>query len=428
MTQVERDRLVALKKAKKGLITQREAAAELKISERQVRRLLVAMRERGDRVVIHELRGRPSNRRIAAKIRQKAMKILSAKVYAGFGPTLASEHLERDHGIRIGREALRQLMIAAGLWKVRRRKKEEIHVWRPRRSRWGELIQWDTSTHDWLEGRGPEIYLIHLIDDASSRMRARFVEHDSTLENMAMLRGWVERYGRMVAVYTDGNTLFHNLEKTPRDCTKGEREREPLPPTQIGRALEELGVELIRAYSPEAKGRVERSFQTAQDRLVKELRVADARTLEQANQVLGKIFLPWWNRRCTVKPAQADDAHRPLNQQHNLEAIFSLVEQRQVLRDYTFRYGGQIYQIQRESIVPGLRRATLRLEQRGDGSLAVAFRGQYLRFAACSRPEPMEPPAPPKEPMPRQPRPPRRRWMEGFDLHRAPPIWQPRQS
>jgi hypothetical protein len=129
------------------------------------------------------------------------------------------------------------------------------------------------------------------------------------------------------------------------------RTRQPaLPPTQIGRALEELGVELIRAYSPEAKGRVERSFQTAQDRLVKELRVADAGTLEQTNQVSEEIVLPWWNRRCTVKPAQADDAHRPLTRQHNLDAIFSHVEQRGVLRDYTFRYGGQIYQIERASM------------------------------------------------------------------------------
>ena len=429
MKQQERDRLVALKKAKKRLITQREAAAELQVSERQVRRLLVALQERGDRAVIHGLRGRPSNRRIAGPTRQKAMKILGEKKYAGFGPTLASEHLQRDHGITIGREALRQQMIEAGLWRVRRHRHEEVHVWRPRRSRFGELVQWDTSTHDWLEGRGPEIYLIHLIDDASSRMRARFVEHDSTVENMGMVRGWVERYGRMLAVYTDGNTLFHNSEKTPRGATREERESQPLPPTQVGRALQELGVELIRAYSPEAKGRVERSFQTAQDRLVKELRVADARTLEQANRVLEEIFLPWWHRRCTVKPAQADDAHRPLSQQHDLDAIFSLVERRQVLRDYTFRFRGQIYQIERSSIVPGLRSATLRLEQRREGSLAVAFHGRYLRFVACSRPEPMEPPAPKKEAAAMgPPRAPKRRWMDGFDLHRAPQIWQVRQS
>jgi hypothetical protein len=428
MKQQERDRLVALKKAQKRLITQRAAAEELQVSERQVRRLLVALGERGDGAVIHGLRGRPSNRRIAAKTRQKAKKILGTNVYSDFGPTLASEHLARDHGIRIGREALRQLMIEAGLWKVRRHKKEQVHVWRPRRSRFGELVQWDTSTHDWLEGRGPDMYLIHLIDDASSRMRARFVESDSTLENMALLREWVEQHGRMLAVYTDGNTLFHNLEKTPRDATREERESRPLVPTQIGRALEELGIELIRAYSPEAKGRVERSFQTAQDRLVKELRVAKACTLEQANRVLQEIFLPWWNRRCTVKPAQTDDAHRPLSKQHNLKAIFSLVAHRQVLRDYTFRLAGQIYQIERASIVPGLRNATLRLEQRGEGGLAVAFRGRYLRFAACSQPEPMELPVPKPEVSP--PRPPRspHRWMDGFDLRRGPHIWQARQS
>ncbi len=424
MTQRDRDRLVALKKAKKRLITQKQAAEELRISERQVRRLLRALKGKGDRAVIHGLRGRPSNRRMSEKKRKRIVAILGQEVYGGFGPTLASEHLERSYKIGIGREALRKLMIEAGLWKAGKRKVEEVHLWRPRRSRLGELVQWDTSEHAWLEGRGPQIYLIHMLDDATSRLRARFVEHDSTEENLGMLRGWLEKYGRMGAVYTDKGSAFHTTEKRRRGEEGEERDPRPMPPTQIGRALEELGIGQILAHSPQAKGRVERSFDTAQDRLVKELRVAGARTLEEANRVLEEIFLPWWEKHCTVQPARADDAHRRLGKQHHLDAILSVVEKRQVLRDYTFRLQGKLYQIERSSIYPGLRGGELRIEQRLDGSLAVAFRGRYLGFAPCSQPKRIEGQERKVEPRTAPKKRRRSRWMDHFDLHKAPPLWQ----
>ena len=177
MTQRERDRLVVLKKAQKKHITQRQAAEELKISERQVRRLLGKLKEVGDRAVVHGLRGRRSNRRLEEKLREKAVQILSEEVYRGFGPTLASEYLASKHKLRIGREALRQLMLQAGLWRQRLASQVEMHQWRARRSSRGELVQWDTSEHDWLEGRGEKLYLIHMIDDATSELTARFVRH-----------------------------------------------------------------------------------------------------------------------------------------------------------------------------------------------------------------------------------------------------------
>ncbi len=424
MTQRDRDRLVTLKKAKKRLITQKQAAEELQISERQVRRLLRGLKARGDRAVIHGLRGRPSNRRISEKKRSKIVEVLSQEVYRGFGPTLASEHLERRCQVQIGREALRKLMIEAGLWKARKRKVEEVHLWRPRRSRFGELVQWDTSDHAWLEGRGPQLYLIHMLDDATSRLRARFVEHDSTEENLGMLRGWLEAHGRMGAVYTDKGSLFHTTEKKRRGEEGEGRDPRPMPPTQIGRALEELGIGQILAHSPQAKGRVERSFDTAQDRLVKELRVAGARTLKEGNRVLEEVFLPWWEKHCTVQPARADDAHRRLGKEHNLDAILSVVEKRRVLRDYTFRLQGKLYQIERSSIYPGLRDGSLRVEQRRDGSLAVAFRGRYLGFAPCSQPKRIEVQERKVEPSTAPKKRPRSRWMDHFDLHKAPPIWQ----
>jgi transposase len=196
MTQKERDRLVALKKAKKGLITQKQAAAETGVSERQVRRLLRSLKQRGDRAVIHASRGRASNNKIANEQQEQAIAILSQEVYRGFGPTLAAEYLAKEHQLPVSHETVRKWMITAKLWRAKPKRIEKVHTWRARRSRFGELVQWDTSEHDWLEGRGPRLYLISMIDDATSRMAARFVEHDSTEENMRLLESYVRKHGR----------------------------------------------------------------------------------------------------------------------------------------------------------------------------------------------------------------------------------------
>jgi hypothetical protein len=387
MTQADRDRLVALKKAKKKLITQAEAAAELQLSVRHVKRLLKALRDRGDGAVVHGLRGRESNRKIAEKVRQKAVKILSEDVYRGFGPTLASEHLAKNHGIEVSRETLRKWMQASGLWKGRHRRTEKAHVWRQRRSRCGELVQWDTSDHDWLEGRGSErLYLIAMIDDATSRLYARFVRSDSTEENMRTLRGYLELYGRPAAFYTDKASLFQTAGKRRRDEPGVDQDTKDMPPTQIGRALRELNITWIAAHSPQAKGRVERSFDTAQDRLVKEMRAAGVNTLEEANQYLVNEFLPWWNETLTVEPASTDDAHRKLDKQHDLAAILSHVETRQVRGNYTVAVNGRHYVVDKGSICTGLRGGKVRVEQRLDGTIAMRFNDRYLGFQPCTEP------------------------------------------
>src|SRR6266853_3768594 len=307
MTQRDRDRLVALKKAKKKLITQRQAAEEMGQTERHVRRLLVKLRKKGDSAVVHALRRRASNHKLDEKLKTKAMAMLRQDIYRGFGPTLASEYLAQQRQIRVSRETVRAWMMEAGLWHVTRQRVKEVHVWRPRRSRFGELVQWDTSEHQWLEGRGPKLYLISMIDDATSRIHARFVLHDSTAENMRLLGSYLELHGRPLSFYTDKAGLFQTTPKIARDQKELPREeREPLPPTQIGRALAELGIVWIGAHSPQAKGRVERSFQTAQDRLVKGLRVAGAKSLEQANTYLQTEFIPWWNQTLAVAPASPD--------------------------------------------------------------------------------------------------------------------------
>jgi transposase len=266
MTQADCDRLVALRKAQKRLITQSETAEEIGVSVRQVQRLLDALRERGNKAVVHGLRGRPSNRRIEEKVEREAVKILSMPVYAGFGPTLATEYLASQHGIEASKETVRQWMMRAKLWRGKRARVKQVHTWRPRRSRFGELVQWDTSDHDWLEGRGERLYLIAMIDDATSRLLARFVRHDSTEENMRLLWSYLEKFGRPLSFYTDKASLFQTAEKRKRDEPGVEKDAVEMPPTQIGRGLRELGITWIPAHSAQAKGRVERDFQTAQDR------------------------------------------------------------------------------------------------------------------------------------------------------------------
>ena len=416
MTQADRDRLVTLKKAKKRLITQREAAEELGLSVRQVKRLLCALRRDGDKAVIHGLCGRPSNRRIEEKIECEAVKILATPVYNGFGPTLASEYLGKKHGIEVSKETLRPWMIRAKLGRGKQEKVPAVHSWRPRRSRFGELVQWDTSEHDWLEGRGEKLYLIAMIDDATSRVCARFVRQDAAEENRKLLWSYLEEFGRPLAFYTDKVSLFHTTEKRKRDEPGVDKDPVEMPPTQIGRALQELGITWIAAHSPQAKGRVERNFGTAQDRLVKGMRVAGVTTIEQANEYLTNEYLVWWERELTVEAAHPDDAHRPLEKSHPLAATLSHVESRQVRNDYTLRFGGQLYQIAPSSVVTGWRGASVRVEQRLDGTIAVRFGERYLSVTAVAAVSPPRKPTPGKVPAvsKRKPSTDKKQWMRDF--------------
>jgi len=351
---------------------------------------------------------------MADKIKEKAIQILSQDVYRGFGPTLAAEYLAGKHKLQVSRETVRGWMVEAKLWRAKKQRVEKVHVWRTRRSRVGELVQWDTSEHAWLEERGPKLYLIGMIDDATSRLHARFVLHDSTEENMRLLWSYLERNGRPVSFYTDKASLFQTAPKTPRDRKALPlEEQEPLPPTQIGRALRELDIVWIAAHSPQAKGRVERSFQTAQDRLVKGLRVAGASTLEQANAHLEEKFIPWWNEKLTVVPASSDDAHRPLAATHSLPASLSYVETRQVANDYTIQFDNKTYLIARTDIRTGLRGGTVRVEVRLDGSLAVRFRNDYVAVSECLVRPKVEAVRKPRKPAaPRK----KSQWMNNFQL------------
>src|SRR6266581_4781104 len=342
MSARERDRLKVLHEVRQRHITHAQAGAELGMSVRWVRKLLVRLRTWGDGGLRHGLRGRRSNRKTPEAAKRRAVELYrqkkQAKLWHDYGPTLAAEELAEQHGIAISRETLRQWLIEAKLWKPHRARVEQAHVWRARRARYGELVQWDTSEHNWLEGRGEKLYLIAMIDDATSRLTARFVRHDSTEENLRQLRSYVEQHGRPVSVYTDKASLF---QITPRAVHHRDAPEEQL--TQIGRALKELNIEWIAAHLPQAKGRIERAFQTAQDRLVKGLRQVGANDLDTANAYLQQVYVPLWKRRFQRPPQQAGDAHRTLLPGTNLDSVLSIRESRTVTPDYTVRWEGVIY-------------------------------------------------------------------------------------
>lgn len=423
MSQRERDRLQVLHEVEKGQLRQQQAAAQRGLTDRWVRKLLGRLRAEGDRGVVHRARGRPSNRKLPEAWRARAVARVQA-AYRDFGPTLAAEYLAARDGIRVSKETLRQWLRVAGIWKARPRRVKEVHTWRPRRACRGELVQWDTSEHAWLEGRGPEPYLIIMIDDATSRLAARFVPHDSTEENLRMLQIYLQRWGRPLAFYTDKASLF----RVNRPANQEEQLAGQEPLTQIGRALRELGIAWIPAHSPQAKGRVERCFGTLQDRLVKGLRLAGACTLAEANAHLEREFLPGWEQRFTVAPANRTDAHRPLGRAHDLAASLSVVAARVVTNDYPLRYQGKSYQIARADVGGGLRGAKVRVEKRLDGTVAVKFRDRYLRVSECpAGPKPKAVPVTVRTsstPRPAPARRSRRSWMAGFSLTESPPLWK----
>lgn len=368
MSQRERDVLKAMQPVLDGKRIQAEAARLLKLSVRQVRRIQRKLETKGDASLVHGLRGKPSNHRHKPDLRQKVLKAYRAR-YPDFGPTLACEKLAAE-GLRVGVETLRRWLLAEGLWE-RRRHRDPHRSRRPRRGCFGELVQMDASIHDWLESRGEEVVLITMIDDATSRVMARFYAAGTVESHMDLLGRWLRKYGRPLALYTDRHSIFEPHEK-------GRPLADPEARTQFGRALGELDIELIRAHSPQAKGRVERSFGTAQDRWVKELRLAKAKTCERANAVLERS-VPDHNRRFAKAASKPTDAHRRLGAGHRLESILSIQAERVVSNDYVVRWANRHYQLL-PPVHPGERGGRVVIEVRLEGSMAIRFGKRYLAY------------------------------------------------
>jgi transposase len=380
LSQRERDRLRVLHEVQQKHLSQVAAAKRLKVTDRQVRRMLLRIHEHGDGALVHGLRGRPSNRKLAARLEQKVLARLRQR-YADFGPTLAAEHLAQE-GFLVSRETLRKWMTKAALWCPRSQRVKTVHVWRERRACFGELVMQDSSPFRWLEDRGPACHLIALIDDATSRIWGRFTEHDTTEENLRTLQGWLRRYGRPLAHYTDKNSIFQKAGPQP---VPEQLRGDPLR-TQFGRALNELGIEWIAAHSPQAKGRIERLFETLQDRLVKEMRLAGIDSIQGANHFLEMRFLPEWEQRFTVAGRNPRNAHRRLGHEQHLEEILSVRVARKVAQDHTVSWDGNRWGLVREEVCAGLRGAAVEIERRLDGSHWLRHRGHYLHLRPCPEP------------------------------------------
>jgi hypothetical protein len=372
MSQRERDILKIMQPVLDGQRTQAEAALLLQLSVRQVRRLQRKLEQGGDKAIVHGLRGKPSNHQPDHDLRRRALAAYREHFH-DFGPTLASEKLA-GQGLQVCPQTLRRWLIDANLWQ-RRRRREPHRSRRPRRGCFGELVQMDASIHDWLEGRGATLVLLTMIDDATSRQMSRFYQENSTEAHMDLLGRWIRKYGRPLELYTDRHSIFEAQSKG---------ETLPLETTQFGRALKELGIGLIKARSPQAKGRVERSFGTAQDRWVKQLRLAQAATLPQANRVLDRL-LPAHNRKFAVEAAQTTDAHRDLGPGHDLGAILSRQSERVVGNDYVVRLDNHFWQLLPPP-EPGLRGGKVVIEERLDGTMHIRFRGKYLKYQQTTGP------------------------------------------
>lgn len=370
-------------------LTQQQASEALGVTTRQIRRLSHRLQAEGESGLAHRSRGQPSNRRKPAAFKQQVLQ-LYARHYGDFGPTLAVEQLATHHGLTLSDETLRRWLRAQGIDHFRRRPRPH-RTWRARRAHRGELVQLDGSHHDWFEGRGPRCVLMAYIDDASSRVYARFYDYEGTRPALDSFQRYVKQYGIPLAVYADKHTTY----RSPAEPTVEEQLAGVAPTSQFGRALRDLGVELIAAHSPQAKGRIERLFHTLQDRLVKEMRMAGIATLAEANQ-----FLPVWlaqhNRRFAVQPAQAADLHRPLPVGTDVRAVLALRTRRVLRRDRTVAHGGQLYQVQDR-----VRATHVVVEERVDGTLRLLHGDRRLIYQRIVKPSPaLVSPPPPQRPRP----------------------------
>jgi len=370
MSKTEIKRSEILRMADEKRITQKEGAQRAGISERHFRRLIAQYRVGGPEAIISRQRGKASNNRMSIEKREKVLKKLKTD-YQGFGPTLASEKLAAREELKVSKETVRQIMIEAGLHRAKTRKKDRIHPMRERRKRRGELVQIDGSYHAWLEDRAEKACLLLFVDDASSEiLAAEFVEHESYLTYTSLCKRYFRHYGLPEAFYADRFSVFR-VNQSNVTTTDAQ--------TQFERALEELGIELICAYSPQAKGRVERANQTLQDRLVKELRLAGINDYQAANAFL-RDYIPVYNKMFSVQPILPLDCHEPLRPENDLDLIFSQRFSRILSKDLCFQFDRTVYQILTDRPAYALQSREVEVRQSENGNISVLLNGDKLDF------------------------------------------------
>ena len=372
MSQKERSRLVVISRVRETAMTIREASEVMGTSYRQGRRIYKRYVSEGDKGLIHRNRGRPSNRRKPCELKEIVV-ALYREQYWDFGPTLAAEKLVERDGYEVDHETLRRWLLAAGLWQ-RQRKRAKHREWRERKAHFGELVQMDGSHHKWFEDRGEERCLMDMVDDATGKTQALISEEETTVAAMKVLWAWVEKYGIPQALYVD----WKNVYVTQREPTLEEQLAGELPLTQFGRACQKLGIEIITANSPQAKGRVERKHGVYQDRWVKELRLAGIRDIEEANQSLDG-FAESLNARFAVEPRSSADFHRPVPPGMDLRSIFCREESRTVSNDWVVRYKSHFFQIGPQSNLPPARRKVT-VQEHLDRSIHIVYQDRDVLF------------------------------------------------
>jgi len=370
MSAAELTRLEIMHRLETKRLTQKEAAEILGLSVRQIKRIWRSYRRHGAAGLISKKRGQPSNNRLRPKIRQQAIDLIY-KHYYDFGPTLAHEKLTERHHLKLSIESVRKLMIAEGLWKPKKAKKVIVHQMRERRACFGELVQIDGSPHDWFEGRSPTCTLLVFIDDATGRLVELFFTPGETTDSYwSAMRRYLPRYGKPRALYSDKNSIF-------RVNAPGAVSGTGL--TQFGRSMKELGVEVICANTPQAKGRVENVNGTLQDRLVKEMRLAGISGIEEANPWL-PTFMADFNTRFEVVPHSSHDAHRPLLSTDDLDCCFTWQETRTLSKNLTLQYKKVIYQIQSKRPGYAMRHAKVTVCENQKGEIEILYKGRSLPF------------------------------------------------
>ncbi|HEV2715830.1 MAG TPA: ISNCY family transposase [Terriglobales bacterium] len=372
----ELNRAEVMGRVKAGNLGLGEASELLELSYRQAKRIWARYRGGGAKALQHGNCGRRSNRAYSEGFRQAVLGQVRGG-YGDFGPTLASEHLASDNGLKVHAETLRGWMKQAGLWR-RQRQRKPYRQRRERKAHFGELVQLDGSFHDWLEERGPRGCLMHMVDDASSTVHCQFSREETIWAAAALLRSWIEHYGVPRALYTDWKNVY------VRPPNAQERLRGEPALTQFGRMCQKLGIRIIAASSPQAKGRVERVHGTHQDRLVKKLRLAGIRTYQDANRYLEEHYLAEHNRRYARPAAAEADYHRRRPTARQLDRVFWLEEERVVSEDWVVRYKNRLLQLQRQSQHWAPAKSRVLVRENEQGAIAITYRGQGLPFTVIT--------------------------------------------
>lgn len=382
MRQQELKRLHIVRQVLDKKLRQIEAVDRLDLSYRQTKRITKRVREEGDKGIVHKSRGQPSHNKIADKVKNKIISLCRGK-YKGFGPTLAAEKLFEIEKIHLSDETLRNWLIKEGLWQ-RRRKHKKHRRWRERKHCFGEMIQWDGSHHNWLEGRGPECVLIGQIDDATGRKTGQFYCSEGTMPSFASLKQYIKKCGIPHSIYLDKHSTYKSPKKPTLEDELNNREFL----SQFERAAKELRINIIHANSAPAKGRIERSFRTDQDRLVKELRLRDIRTIEEANKFLKKYW-PKHNKRFVVKPLKEANLHLPVPKGIDLDVILCRRAEHPLRNDFTIAHDKRLYQILDTQVG---RKVTV--EERINGARYITYNGRRLKYKQIAQRPQKEKPKP----------------------------------